>query len=460
MKFIVFGTGIYYQNLKKYINIEDIVCFADNAPDKQGSFMDGKQILAPKEVDFTQCDYVLVLIMRNTTVMEQLNSLGVEKSRIKSYYDLGEFLDIDVEVCTNSGNTALSEWTADGSRQNVLIVSHELTRNGVAVVLMHVAILLKKMGYHVLMTSLIGGGLEEELADYGIDYIPNINICYRSKNFQIAVSKMEFVLLGTIGLSDVARSMQPVGAPIMWWMHESNDKNFMDFPLPDGKNIHYFAGGQRVVDCFNRYYPNRKIEKLLYFLPPEPKYEKQESKELVVAVIGAINFRKAQDIFVKAIEMIPENRKKNVRFDLIGTVVEPCIDLDSVLQKEPRIFYLGEMKQEELKQYFCSIDLLVCPSRDDPMPVVVTQAMQHGVPCVVSDQVGQMEYIKNGENGYIFHSENSEELSRILEHCISCPEDLHVIGEKSRQIYEDYFSEKAMKDNLSDIISRILLQEE
>ena len=145
---------------------------------------------------------------------------------------------------------------------------------------------------------------------------------------------------------------------------------------------------------------------------------------------------------------------------MIGTVVEPCIDLDSVLQKEPRIFYLGEMKQEELKQYFCSIDLLVCPSRDDPMPVVVTQAMQHGVPCVVSDQVGQMEYIKNGENGYIFHSENSEELSRILEHCISCPEDLHVIGEKSRQIYEDCFSEKAMKDNLSDIISRILLQEE
>lgn len=460
MKFIVFGTGIYYQNLKKYIKSEDIVCFVDNAPDKQGSLLDGKKILAPQQADFSQCDYVLVLIMRNTAAIEQLCTLGVEKKRIKSFYDLGEFLNIDIEVCRNSGNMALSEWTAGYFSKNVLIVAHELTRNGVAVVLMHVAILLKKMGYHVLMTSLIGGGLEEELADNDIDYIPNINICYRSVNFRDAVSQMEFVLLGTIGLSDVGCSLQPLGVPIMWWMHESNDKNFKDFPLPEGKNIHYYAGGQRVIEYFNRYYPKRKIDKLLYFLPSESGYEKQQSKDFVVAVIGAINFRKAQDIFVEAIELLSENVKKNVRFDLIGTMVEPCINLDEVLQKNPQLHYLGEMKQEELRDYFCTIDLLVCPSRDDPMPVVVTQAMQHGVPCVVSDQVGQMEYIRNAENGYIFHSEQAEELSQILEHCISCPEDLQDIGERSKQIYEDYFSEKAMRNNLSNIISHVLLQEE
>lgn len=460
MKFIVFGTGLYYQNLKKYIKNEDIVCFVDNATDKQGSMLDGKKILAPQQVDFSKCDYVLVLIMRNTAVIEQLCSFGVEKSRIKSFYDLGEFLNIDIDVCRNRGSIALSEWAADSFLRNVLIVAHELTRNGVAVVLMHVAILLKRMGYHVLMTSLIGGGLEEELLDNGIDYIPNINICYRSGNFRDAVSQMEFVLLGTIGLSDVGSSLKSLGVPIMWWMHESNDENFRDFPLPVGDNIHYYAGGQRVIEYFNKYYPNRKIEKLLYFLPPEPRYKKQHSKHLVVAVIGAINFRKAQDIFIEAIEMLPINKKVNIRFDLVGTIDESCINIDEVLQRNPQLHYLGEMKQEELKKYISTIDLLVCPSRDDPMPVVVTQAMQHGVPCVVSDQVGQMEYIKNAENGYIFHSGHAEQLSHILEHCISCPEELREVGERSRQIYEDYFSEKAMRDNLSNIISHVLLQEE
>lgn len=458
MKYIIFGTGIYYETFKSYISNEDIVCFVDNDTNKQGKYLDGKLILSPDKADFLNCDYVLILILRYDSVLQQLKELGVQQRKIRCFFDMGELFNIDVNVVTDNGNIGFSMWPQE--KKNVLVVSHELTRNGVAVVLMHVVILLKKMGYHVVFASLIGGGLEYELKKYGIDFISNISMFYQSSQFKKVVAKMEFVLLGTIGLSDVGRSLQPIGVPIMWWMHESNDKNFMDFPLPDGKNIHYFAGGQRVVDYFNKYYPARKIEKLLYFLPPETECGKQKSRDLVVAVIGAINFRKAQDIFVKAIEMIPENRKKNVRFDLIGTVVEPCIDLDCVLQKEPRIFYLGEMKQEELKQYFCSIDLLVCPSRDDPMPVVVTQAMQHGVPCVVSDQVGQKEYIKNGENGYIFHSENSEELSRILEHCISCPEDLHGIGEKSRQIYEDYFSEKAMRDNLSNIISHVLPQEE
>lgn len=460
MKFIVFGTGLYYQSIKRHIKNEDIVCFIDNAPDKQGSLLDGKKILSPQQVDFSQCDYVLVLIMRNTVVVEQLCLLGVEKSRIKSFYDLGEFLNIEIEVCRTSGNISLSEWTVGHFSRNVLLVAHELTRNGVAVVLMHIAFLLKKMGYQVLMTSLIGGGLEEDLLENDIDYIPNINICYRSGEFKAVASQMEFVLLGTIGLSDVGSSLKSLGVPIMWWLHESNDKNFRDFPLPEGKNIHYYAGGQRVIEYFNRYYPNRKIEKLLYFLPPEPRCKEHHSKDLLVSVIGAINFRKAQDIFVEAIEMLPLNKKENIRFDLIGTVDEPCINIEEVVQKNPQIHYLGEMKQEELKNYFDTIDLLVCPSRDDPMPVVVTQAMQHGVPCVVSDQVGQQEYIRNSENGYIFRTGNVQELSDILEHCISCHEELQEIGERSRQIYEEHFSEKAMRDNLSNIISHVLLQEE
>lgn len=101
-------------------------------------------------------------------------------------------------------------------------------------------------------------------------------------------------------------------------MHESNDKNFCDFIVPAGKNIHYYAGGQRVIEKFQQYYPQRDIEKLLYFLPDETFVKNSSCEKLKIAVIGIINYRKAQDVFVSAIRNIPKAKRENVSFELVG----------------------------------------------------------------------------------------------------------------------------------------------
>lgn len=212
MKYIIFGTGIYYENLKKYIKNEDIYCFADNNVNKQGQYLDGKLIYSPHEIDFSKCEYILVLIMRSDSVFEQLKGLGVQKEKIISFYDLGEFLGINSEVNVLGKKVLFSDWVKD--KRNVLIVCHELTRNGVSVVLMHTAILLRKMGYHVVLSGLIGGGLEQELGQLGIDFISDISVCYRSKKFRDVALKMDFIILGTVGLADVANTFRETEVPI------------------------------------------------------------------------------------------------------------------------------------------------------------------------------------------------------------------------------------------------------
>lgn len=457
MKIIVFGTGRYYQIFKKYIKSEDIVCFIDNDNNKQGTVFDGKRVQSPYETDYTQCDYVLVLILENKEVFSQLLSLGIEKEKIKSFYDIGQLYNIEVKVREKVGTVSLSEWGRTSADKKVLIVSHELSRTGVPVVLMHMAILLKKMGYRPLIVSLVGGGLEEELTYYGIDFVPDIGLCYKSDCLKDIVKRTEFVLLGTVVVADIADSIKNIGTPLLYWMHESSDKMFRDFPLPFGDNIYYYGGGQRVIHFFNKYYPQRRIQKLLYFLPDEEKIHKKAKKGLRVSIIGSIHYRKAQDIFVEAIRLIPEEKRCNVEFEIVGAVMQSIINIDSVVNELPQVHYIGELTQEELRDYFATIDLLVCPSRDDPMPVVVTQAMQYSIPCIVSDQVGQSEYIENGINGYVFKSEDVKDLSRLLENCIDFPEKMKSMGIRSYEIYRKYFSEQMMEEKLREIINKIVI---
>lgn len=452
MRYFIFGTGVYYQTFKKYLQKDEIICLLDNDDVKKGTTIDGIEIKSPYDVNYDQCDFVLVLIMRYSSVYEQLRGIGVPECKIKSFYDMGKMFDIEPDVHRGDKLVGLSHWGRK-SEKNVLLVAHELTRNGVSVVLMHLSMLLKEMGYNVMMAGLIGGGLEEELQSTGIDYIPHLSVCYKSDKFKEFVSKLDFMVVGAVGSADVVNSLADTDVPILWWMHESNDQNFIDFSIMERHNIHYYAGGTRVVKKFKEFYPSRHIEKLLYFLPDDYLVMGHE-EPIRIAVIGALNYRKAQDIFVDAVRKIPKDEKKNISFDLVGTVVEPVIDVQKVVSENPEISYLGELTQEELKKYFSSLDILVCCSRDDPMPVVVTQAMQYGIACVVSDQVGQSDYITNGENGYVFKSEDVHELTEILRSILR-EQKIRELGEKSKIIYKEYFSAAAMRTNMERIIHNI-----
>lgn len=460
MKLIIFGTGKYYQEFKRYINPEQVICFIDNDPSKQHSWLDGKEIKAVKDVDFLECDYVLVMVMRYQNIFEQLLRLGVPQEKIKLYFELGEMIHLHPSVNYGGRTISLKNWVQDDVHEHhVLLVAHELTRNGVAVVLMHTAEILIELGYSVIVTGLIGGALEADLRDRNIGFITGMGAFYRGVEIKEYMHAVDFVISGSVGTADFVEYMSDTDIPIIWWMHESNDQNFIDFNISQRRNIHYYAGGSRVVDMFKKYYPNRKIQKLLYFLPDKEKSQvRVKNKKLRVSVIGAVNYRKAQDIYVNAISLLPEESKISAEFDIVGSIVEPVIDVEG-LSMRPEINYIGELSESSLEEYIDSVDILVSCSRDDPMPVVVSQAMQNEILCIVSDQVGQSEYIEDGKNGFIFHSENSQQLSDILKFCIDNPEIVERMGKASYKIYESFFSEKEMKRNLKKIIMEITMGE-
>lgn len=466
MKYIIFGTGEYCQRKIEYINDKKIVCFIDNNIDKQGKIFYGKKIYSVEQGLNKNYDYILILVKLYEDIVAQLIKLGVSIERILTYDKLYLFEDIPQRLIAKNGEETIEEWSKNRLGKKIFICSHDFSRTGVPVALMYLAILLQKMNYHVLMAAMDGGSLEQELSEHEIDYIDDVEAHYLKRSFSNQLVNFDIIVLGTLALSDKGQVFSTIGVNILWWIHES-EQQYYNFQLPVNRgNIYYYGGGSRVLKKFKECYPKEKIRELLYYIPDiktsDLKSDCYRSTDIRnFAVIGGFCKRKAQDILIDAINLLPDQVRNKCSFYFVGKAKgENRFLIEKMCQKYKQIHYIYEMNQNELAVFFKKINILICPSRDDPMPIVVTQAMQNGLPCIISDQVGQCEYIREMGGGLTFPSGDIVALKEcLITATLWSQEELEHFSEQVKKIFDAYFSEHVMRQNIDKILCEILKAE-
>ena len=65
--------------------------------------------------------------------------------------------------------------------------------------------------------------------------------------------------------------------------------------------------------------------------------------------------------------------------------------------------------QQNIQEFYNSIDVLVAPSVEDTFNLAVLEAMANYKPCIVSANAGASEIIKDGENGFVFNMKGKPE---------------------------------------------------
>lgn len=458
MKYAIWGTGKYFSQCVHYINWEDVLFLIDNNEKKWGSMISGKMVYRPAEADYEKCDYILITIVQYQEVYAQLIELGVPREKIKTYHSISELHSLTAKVVSASGMMDAFEWKVCHKGKSILICSHEFSRTGVPIALMYTCEMLKSMGYQILFTSLLGGALEEELNKREIDYITDFAFFYRNQNIAAFYQEFDMIMLGSTGTSEMAEVMADARVPVVWWLHESMDLAYQQSKLLIRDNIYYYAVSRRVIQKFKKYYKDTDIKEMPYFLPEDTCIEREENEKLTFAMIGSITRRKAQDVFVEAVSCIEKSLVGSARYIVVGagSMSEAFGDMGTALQEKPYIEWRGEMSQREVKEFYKQVDVLVCPSRDDPMPIVVTQALQNGIPCIISDEVGQCDYIVNGKSGIVFPSEDVTALANAMMQYIRCRKVNDENSIEAKRIYRDHFSEKAMKRNLQEMLYELV----
>ena len=73
------------------------------------------------------------------------------------------------------------------------------------------------------------------------------------------------------------------------------------------------------------------------------------------------------------------------------------------------VHFLGAIENKKLHTFYQQMDVFVLPSQSEAWGLVVEEALNNGIPVIVSDRVGCAEEIINNSNGLIFHYNDKKE---------------------------------------------------
>lgn len=79
-----------------------------------------------------------------------------------------------------------------------------------------------------------------------------------------------------------------------------------------------------------------------------------------------------------------------------------------------RAEFFGFLAGDELSEFYAAGDVFVLPSESEPWGLVVNEAMEFGLPVVVSDRVGCRHLVEDGENGFIVPHGDATTLANVL----------------------------------------------
>lgn len=180
--------------------------------------------------------------------------------------------------------------------------------------------------------------------------------------------------------------------PVLWWLHDA----FAGYPhiahqIPRklGENIRLYSVGSHAANAMHSVRPEFNIRPLIYGLP-DYAAEKFSHYDLsyaggrpLFATVGSFENRKGQDIFCKAIRLLPPETMKKASFLFVGKAAEAEM-MDAVRSLTAdcpdNVFYVKRLTRDEIKSLMAQCTCLVCASRDDPMPTFVTEGSSSASP--------------------------------------------------------------------------------
>ena len=159
-----------------------------------------------------------------------------------------------------------------------------------------------------------------------------------------------------------------------------------------------------------------------------------------VLCIGKFEARKNHRMFLHAIDSLSKRCPVN------ATVIGECTtaiqerelanlhSLSSSLGLCDKVNLKTNLSYWEVQDEYATHDLFVLPSRNEPAAVSHLEAMSHSLPVICSDSNGTQCYIRPGENGYIFKTDDLGDLVGCMDRIISDRDRLKQMGARSYEL--------------------------
>lgn len=456
VKIVIFGTGDYYKERKDDFKPEiKITALLDNDVKKQGTQMDGIDIISPEEIHTIEYDYVCLMSMYHIEMKEQLLKYQVPEEKILLYTQAARLM-------TESNMDQYMPLY--GCDHNVLLFSWNLGYFGANIALFDMAKIIQKCGYHVYLISMKSGELEKDYKRHGITVIIEPYISIQNTSLMNFVKNMDFIIVNTAWYAFIINDFcRNIHNNILWWIHDSKyvgcyifNKNISIGNYP---NLYIYSVGFVAEKDFLDVFPVKaKVNHLLYGIDDAYNDILDLAKDHInIAMIGSIEWLKGQDLLLDAFLLLPESEQNAFHVWIIGAGSGAF--LEEIKQRAdniPQVTYLDAVSHSEILDFYKQIDIVVSASRSDSMPIVIAEGMMEAKVCIISDVIGTAAYIKDGINGLVFKAGEAQDLSKKLQWVLKNRKNLESMGFEARNCYKEIFAMDVFECNIKKILTELL----
>jgi glycosyltransferase involved in cell wall biosynthesis len=179
--------------------------------------------------------------------------------------------------------------------------------------------------------------------------------------------------------------------------------------------------------------------------------EKYDIKKKIILFLGRLNYIKGLDLLIEAFIDSGEH-VKDYQLVIIGPDEGMLKPMEKIVKKSDRfddILFLGYIGGKEKSMAFHAADLVVIPSRQEAMSIVVLEAGISGTPVVMTDQCGFNEI--ESINGGLIVSASVKGIKSGIHKILSDPEKLIEKGENLKQFCHKFYTWNASAEKYSEI---------
>lgn len=154
---------------------------------------------------------------------------------------------------------------------------------------------------------------------------------------------------------------------------------------------HYHQDPNKCITMHNAVYP---LSQEILDMVAERRKEHGHRKEKVVTFLGRITMQKGPEYFVEAAALVFQ-RTRNIRFCMAGSgdMMNDMINMVAARGIADRFHFPGFMRGKQVYEAFADSDVYVMPSVSEPFGISPLEAMQCGVPSIISKQSGCAEIL-------------------------------------------------------------------
>lgn len=171
-----------------------------------------------------------------------------------------------------------------------------------------------------------------------------------------------------------------------------------------------------------------------------------------IVFCGGVSWRKGVDVLIAAFTRLADDHPE-AQLYLVGN--EDWKEFITDVRRSPlsaRVHFEGF--RPDPRPYMRTADVFVLPSRRDPMPLVLLEAMPFGAPIVASAVDGIPEALDGGVAGFLVPAEDSVALAEALRECLSGSEDA-LMKSRYAQQRARRFTTIAMSENYVALYQRL-----